>query len=252
MFRKTRKGRSGFSLIEMLVVVFIIMVLVGILMTALGKGSEQARRTLAGQMLDSISQAVTAYKMALEEIPPSDIDGTVAGNTFGVSNGDLGDYDGGELLTQALIGPLRESSGSPTDGKDGPGWVHRSHAYGPYLERVEDEYLYRRPNRRWALQSPGTLQPDRPILYYAAQPNAREGRFNTADVIWGPNGRFDTDHNTDMIPVGEDPVAYWNTDASDTDRRAFEMSLRSNNYLLVTVGDNGVYGDRDNLQRVYK
>ncbi|MDX1565996.1 MAG: PKD domain-containing protein, partial [Phycisphaeraceae bacterium] len=77
MLRTTRTAPNGFTLIEMLTVVFIILILIGILLTALGKGSAQARRTLAGQMLDSIAQAVTSYKMGLDEIPPSDVDGSV-------------------------------------------------------------------------------------------------------------------------------------------------------------------------------
>jgi type II secretory pathway pseudopilin PulG len=257
MYTARKTYRRGFSLIEMLVVLFVIMTMIGILMTALNSGQAEARRAVASQTMAAIFQSVTAYRMALDEIPPSDIDTLAAGydengKTFGVINSSLIDYQGGELLVQALIGPRPMTAPAPGDGKDGPGWIHRQHTYGPYLENIEDK-IYLNSNDRWALQSPGTLLDDRPILYYAANPNATDdGRFGTGNAIWSDQGRYDLDHNTTLIPTGEDPTNFWNTTSLDPDRRDFEMSLRSNTYMLVSVGESGIYGEQDNVQRAYK
>ncbi|MCJ7728599.1 MAG: DUF1559 domain-containing protein [Sedimentisphaerales bacterium] len=63
------KRKQGFTLIELLVVISIISLLMAILVPALGKAKEAARRTICGHNLKQIGVAIVAYSADTDLLP---------------------------------------------------------------------------------------------------------------------------------------------------------------------------------------
>jgi prepilin-type N-terminal cleavage/methylation domain-containing protein len=61
--RQCSKAQAGFTLVEMLVVVSIIVLLIAMLLPALGKSREAAKRSVCATQLTQIYQAVTNYSL---------------------------------------------------------------------------------------------------------------------------------------------------------------------------------------------
>src|SRR5262245_61875370 len=73
---KTRRNRSAFTLVELLVVIGIIAVLIGILLPALGRARAQARSVACQANLRSIGQALAIYVANNKQmLPPGEWDG---------------------------------------------------------------------------------------------------------------------------------------------------------------------------------
>jgi prepilin-type N-terminal cleavage/methylation domain-containing protein len=68
--RRGADGARGFSLIELLVVIAIIAILLGILMPALPRARNAARKVRCGANLRSIGQSVEMYKDKNREVFP--------------------------------------------------------------------------------------------------------------------------------------------------------------------------------------
>ena len=70
---KCRRGRGGFTLIELLVVISIIALLIALLLPALAKTRETARRTICGAYLHQWSVAMVTYAVEADgRYPPAD------------------------------------------------------------------------------------------------------------------------------------------------------------------------------------
>jgi len=157
--RRLRARRGGFTLVEVLVIIGIILALLAILLPSAGRAWKVGQRTRMELDLGTISQALELYKQ------------------------DHGDYPrvyvaryGAWTLGQALIGPypaVDPSGKGIQDGADGPGFrthppvkdssgnlVPQGRVYGPYLDPA-----------KWKI-SPSYEILDRyglqPILYYPA------------------------------------------------------------------------------------
>lgn len=65
----TRKNRTGFTLVEMLVVIFIIVILIGLLMPAINAAREAARATKCFNNQQELAKAIIHYETAKNRLP---------------------------------------------------------------------------------------------------------------------------------------------------------------------------------------
>jgi len=160
-----RAGRGGFTLVEMLVIIGIILALLAILLPTVGPAWKTGQRTRMELDMATISQALELYKQ------------------------DHGDYPrvyqkwlGAWTLCQALIGPypaVDQTGKGIQDGADGPGFrtrppvkvngqdVPQGRVYGPYLDPAKWNI-----NPSYEILDRYGL---RPILYY---PGYKQANIN--------------------------------------------------------------------------
>ena len=98
------KLRRAFTLIELLVVITIIGILAALIMAAISKVREQARKTEARRQIDALVNAITEYHSKVGTYPVSD-------NVMNAAKAGQGDFTyGGSLLDGVLGGPGSWSS----------------------------------------------------------------------------------------------------------------------------------------------
>ncbi|MFH1094553.1 MAG: type II secretion system protein [Candidatus Omnitrophota bacterium] len=68
------RKKKGFTLVELLVVMAVIVILAGFLLPALGKAREQGRRTSCMNNLKQIGLAVALYRLDYNDAFPADLD----------------------------------------------------------------------------------------------------------------------------------------------------------------------------------
>ena len=126
---------AGFTLVEMLVVIGIIILLIGILLPAINIAYSHAVRNRMALDIQSISAALEAYKNDQRMYPTLDYNDTTTSNssaspqTSGIMTAA---YPGSVLLCRALIAPGNLSQ----DGAIGPGFTNlpSGQVYGPYVD----------------------------------------------------------------------------------------------------------------------
>jgi len=133
--RRLDKNARGFSLVEMLTVITILVLLIGIIAPSVNNAMKVAKMRKTEAAISMLSTACEQYKMDFEEFPPSEI--TIAD----IQMGSVG--EGKEIIVLLLTGYAGDGSSSAIpdtgnfdddDGKTGFGFrtVTRGQVYGPY------------------------------------------------------------------------------------------------------------------------
>jgi prepilin-type N-terminal cleavage/methylation domain-containing protein len=189
--------RRGFTLIEILVVIGILVLLAGVLLPVTLRAMRAGERTRMAADLQAIAVALEAYKTDHGDYP------RVAGDP-----GDTDYLTGAQILCRALVapGPALQPGGAAepvADGADGPGFRVRASAtpqgrvHGPYLQA--DRFRLRDPADLKDLTTvdPENLnlvmidQSDQPILYFPARPGKLNLNLSNAYVDEEDTSRFD-------------------------------------------------------------
>lgn len=234
--------RGGFTLIEILVVVGIVLVLAGLLLPAITKAYKQAQRTSMASDLQAVATALDAYKKDYGVYP---LVRTEAGTTPTVDRPNP--MTGAQILCFALVGPAQATE-NPTpaagqrpkqDGLDGPGFrvlrlpgnvLNTTPAKPSYLSET---FRYGDPMDP---MSPGQVSHDeanvlrftlldrnnKPILYFPASPAKTNIRPLAAPPATEPRpyvdsalvssvpqsetSKYDADDN--LVWFTDDPTAY--------------------------------------------
>ncbi len=208
--RTGRRPAPGFTLVELLVVIGIIVLLLALLSPMIARAYRNAERARVSADLNAISAALEAYKQDFNSYPVPSYNSTYGTATptpsSGVAPQRPNPPTGAQLLCQALIGPcpktdIRAGSQRPIqDGVDGAGFRVRrfpgvdgqmntadddlnSKAYPPYLETgrfkigdPEDTSSTLTDPERYGLTFTILDRYRRAILYFPAhgKPNIRE------------------------------------------------------------------------------
>lgn len=211
----TDRARRGFSLIELLVVIGIILLLLGLLLPMVLRAIRSGERTRAASELQSIAAALESYYQSFGDYPRSS---------------DLTTFKGSQVLLEALISPRDD------DGQAGPGFRKRGNqgpVYGPYLPPEKFKY------------STVELQDGfgNAILYIPARP--QKPNINTAQgYVWdSANALYDTRY----IESGKfTNLSYFRYMMGDVNNNggidAGEQPAYTGAYLLWSAGPDGLYG----------
>lgn len=148
-------GRRGFTLVELLIVVGIIVLLATILLPMVIRVQLQARRTAMAADLQVISQALEAYRSDFGDYPRVNRYQHQTGNLpVNASNGTILFAVGAQVLCWALVAP----GNAAQDGADGPGFRLRGvtgPVKGPYLP--PDRFLIGLADGLGVIHAPGTI-----------------------------------------------------------------------------------------------
>jgi prepilin-type N-terminal cleavage/methylation domain-containing protein len=221
---KPSATRSGFTLVEILVVIGIIVVLAGILLPTVLKAYRQAGKTRAAADLQTIGMGLEAYKQDFTDYPRPD-------------PADASLQRGAILLCRALIAP----DSAAVDGLDGPGFKIRvggGKPYGPYLKADAFKVISSGINCEIAGRSGA------PILYFAAAsrvPNiAMAGNYiaNAANNTTSQYNYFDNS----AIFTFPTKFAYMLGDINADGAIGVGETAVLQPYLLWDAGDDGVFG----------
>lgn len=251
-------------MIELLVAVGIIILIMSIIIPMLGKANKTAQRTRQAADLQSITQALEAYRADQRDyprLPP------------GIQKNDPTFVSGAELLCWALLapGPAQQDGAGVESQPSAPGMGFRTRgttgqAYGPYLTPTKFRLINMKDGTLGSTDDTATAIADywdHPIYYCPATPNVDPtqgaGYVNTYsgngphpmyDVIYfHERGTFSTtlyqEQNASLSAQDLMALTTEQEMVGDTNHNGMIDSNESQQnlpFLLWSAGPNGVFG----------
>jgi prepilin-type N-terminal cleavage/methylation domain-containing protein len=229
----SRSKSRGFSLIELLVVIGIILILAGIALPMLIKAYSYASKSKARADLNTIAVALSAYKADFGDYPRPVNDTTT--------------YRGARALCQALVAPGTAAQ----DGADGLGFRERAGmgpVRGPYLQM--DRFKLAQPDSAgnpaaWVL----TDKDGNAILYYVASSRPLDVSSTGAGTITSNSspsdtvGRYSYADNSTYLSAGQPQFQAMLGDIGTVNNKADSgENIVNQPYLLWSPGADGTYG----------
>jgi prepilin-type N-terminal cleavage/methylation domain-containing protein len=253
------RGRAGFTLVELLVVIGIIVLLAGILLPMASRAYSKAVRAREALELQAIGAALENYKQDHGMYPDPGADPNVPSTT-------LGPLRGANTLCRALIAP----GSAMVDGADGPGFRARpgGKIWNAYLPA--DQFKIGDRTGGGSIDF-STMTLDvyqqifiidrfkKPILYYRAQGQASNMRSANGFVALNPVGGmgarplYDSSQNGWFLPqaglramLGDvsngTPITPYSAIQPNGMIDAGETPVFSGPYLLWSAGPDEKYG----------
>lgn len=252
-----RSARPAFTMAEMLVAVGIIILIMSLVIPMLGKANKTAQRTRQAADLQSIAQALEAYRADMHDyprLPP------------GMTANDPNFQSGAELLCWALLSPgpaVADNTHPVGDGADGMGFRTRGtkgQVYGPYLTpgkfRLYNMNSTNSPNPPPPLDDDSAMVIldywDHPVYYCPATPNTdptvappQGGGYVVNYAGNGPRPMYDPIYFTEpSTPKKFSPALYQNQDPSVSGTQNI-MSLTELQEMLGDLNHNGTIDATD-------
>ncbi|HEY1683888.1 MAG TPA: type II secretion system protein [Tepidisphaeraceae bacterium] len=248
--------QSAFTLIELLVVIGIMAILAGLLTVGVNKAIKKAHIVRLQGDLQTISQALEAYKSDFGDYPRLPAEektlnpGGMARNTSPVT------YDTGtNILCWALIAP----ADAGTDGADGPGftktpavksgttYTQQGRKYGPYLDagKFKTQQTYPTTGNTPPVAYEILDMDGNPILYYAARPTHGDLTVptNYVGTKYGSGSAAQADQALYNADDGMDPRNPGNLLLSAADLLAGVQAKNfTGPFILWCAGQDGKFG----------
>lgn len=283
--QSTSRHRSpirGFTLLEILIVIGIVVIVVALVITALSRAQVAARKTRAAGDLQAIATALEQYKSDHGDYP------RVTATPGMISDPERPEPPtGAQILCRALIAPAPETELAPPanrhskqDGMTGPGFrvrraagpdstlntvddIVQGRVYGPYLAadqfKVGDPDDPTNPN---PLKMSILDQQGKPILYFPARPGRPDINAAGGYISPGGNSLYDSNDAVDvtLTPPAGGRHAFWRIGEADNSNAIQRMSAMLGDYsnygqidpgetaahtgpfILWSAGEDGQYG----------
>jgi len=233
----------GFTLVELLVVIGILMLLIAIIAPAGNKAYQQAIRARMRADLATIAQALEAYRADFGDYPRPD-------------RNVPGALQGAVVLCWGLVAPGPAVSPSGGHGADGPGFrLHGTSGkvWGPYLN-VNQFKLMATDNQGTLSAAAGTYDNlhtvivdryNNPVLYYPRKTKATASSLSTYFGPLNSTPRYVfNDNNPAYAPLAGMQAQLPGVLANG----AFDMSqVLELPYLLWSAGTDGQFGTADDV-----
>jgi prepilin-type N-terminal cleavage/methylation domain-containing protein len=278
--RRPARAPRGFTLIEVLVVVGIILILIAIIIPAIGHFKTTAKRTAVTQQLAALGMALENYHNDFEVYPASntlDATGTTAVDSYG--SGIIKHGRGAAMLAEALTGYLPaayDGAGTGiTNGTDptfgfrtkGTGTAALGKIYGPYADTSPKVLISNNPTG--STPTPTLPDSDRSfidaygneILYYRSTRAANEVTgLPAVTTVFGSGVTndyyFRDDDNSfkpDLVTSRTSPAvagaAFFKALGATSNNIAGSSAnvTGAHSYLLMTAGPDGTAYNSDDL-----
>ena len=257
----------AFTLVELMVVIFILAVLAGILVPSVTAARTAAKQAATGALLNTIGSGLDMFKSEPKlgrVYPPSSWDTSQRGSPYETGMGNFV-ARGAQTLVWGLAGAdLLGTPGFQIDDSNGiylnksNGGLYETNGATPVKQRLGpfidlSKAKIKKPSE--TKRPPGSSVNDRPlvivdsfdmpVLYFAPDPN-----FSDVQMYW-PSGR--QSHNDGFLDSSQDPIAdqtkFYNYILDNRAKGLSGVNVPQNRdrFLLITAGPDRRYGTRDDV-----